>query len=86
MTEEFGPFETSEEAGLAAEIDDALHGGREPLIFRPESGVCRHCGERIMKFQFKEGEQWWHATVNAVSPTYRRCGADPAEPYAEPLP
>jgi hypothetical protein len=60
--------------------------------------VCRHCGEPILPFTFKEGEQWWHTTAITAgpdwsppraalpvpAPTYRRCYADPAQPYAEP--
>ena len=45
---------------------------------------CQHCGERIMKFTFKEGEQWWHANPLGGAPTYRRCHADPEAPYAQP--
>jgi hypothetical protein len=59
--------------------------------------VCRHCGEPIMMFHWRdEGDQWWHANVNRgyvehppgtehiKAPAYRRCYADPAQPYAEP--
>ena len=52
-------------------------------------GVCRHCGEKIMKFQFTEGEQWWHANPAGTprrtpAPAYRRCYADPTQPFAAP--
>jgi hypothetical protein len=59
-------------------------------------GECRHCGEPIMRFSFKEGKQWWHANVtrgaaehppgteHIRAPAYRRCHADPKAPFAEP--
>ena len=47
--------------------------------------VCRHCGEPILKFHFKEeGDQWWHANLRGSAPTYRRCWGDPNKPYAQP--
>lgn len=59
---------------------------------------CKHCGEPILKFHFRdEGDQWWHAnpagscggyhppgTEHIKAPAYRRCYADPAQPFAEP--
>lgn len=61
---------------------------------------CKHCGEPILKFTFRdEGDQWWHANVTrddsynpppgalrVPAPAYRRCHADPHAPYAEPIP
>jgi hypothetical protein len=50
-----------------------------------QAEVCRHCGERIMKFHFRnKTDQWWHANPLGGAPTYRRCHADPNAPFAEP--
>jgi hypothetical protein len=58
--------------------------------------VCKHCGEPILRFRFKDGEQWWHANTSAgpvrkpphlahiAAPTYLHCHADPGAPVAEP--
>ena len=37
-----------------------------------DDGKCKHCGEPIMRFRFKEGRQWWH-TDFATGKTYRLC-------------
>jgi hypothetical protein len=59
-------------------------------------GLCKHCGEPIMRFTFKDGKQWWHANTasgpvpkppgmaHIPAPTYRRCHGDPNAPFAEP--
>jgi len=36
-------------------------------------GKCKHCGELIMRFRFKEGQQWWWHTDFATGKTYRLC-------------
>ena len=37
-------------------------------------GKCKHCGELIMRFRFKEGQQWWHtdfATGKDLPPLHK---------------
>jgi hypothetical protein len=47
--------------------------------------VCRHCGEPILKFNFRDqGEQWWHANPLRGSTTYLHCAADIDRPRAAP--
>lgn len=59
--------------------------------------LCKHCGEPIMMFHWRdEGDQWWHVnpaspqhppgTGHIPAPAYRRCHANPGRPFAEPAP
>lgn len=38
--------------------------------------ICRWCGMPIMKFSFKEGEQWFHADPMSSNLARRACSPD----------